>query len=83
MISIVYSEKNEYGTISMSTSTKKLGDFIVGEDGYYVFFPASIYGYYNEYHLSTLLNKLKELNKEWDDKVTMYFNIGGSNRLCS
>lgn len=48
---------------------KKLGQFYMEVDGYYVFLPENNSGYFNEYSLKLIINKLTELNKEWDNHV--------------
>lgn len=49
---------------------KKLGSFYMEVDGYYVFNPdMENGGYWNEYSLKLIIQKLEELNKEWDAHV--------------
>lgn len=47
----------------------KIGKFYMEVDGYYVFLPENNSGYFNEYSLKLIINKLTELNKEWDNHV--------------
>lgn len=74
MTNFTYSNPNEHKTITMTTTQGTvLGEFIIGDDGFYVFFSEPKGGYYNEYFLQVLLNKLTELNKEWNEQINQYF----------
>jgi hypothetical protein len=43
-------------------------------DGYYVFvFPTHMSGCHTEHGLRSIADKLRELNKDWDNKVNDYF----------
>jgi hypothetical protein len=47
-----------------------MGDLIVGDDGYYAWWPTTnISGYIDSWVLRELADKLDELNKKWDDIV--------------
>lgn len=47
-----------------------VGEMIVMEDGYYVFWPNDLRkGYWNEAVLLGLSEVLADLNKEWDDRI--------------
>jgi hypothetical protein len=52
----------------------KVGEFIIGDDGYYGFWPELRPGYWTEYILQALATKLGELNKPYDDQVKEYFD---------
>jgi hypothetical protein len=43
-------------------------------DGVYVFVFESITGCWNSYVLKMIAERLDELNKEWDDHLTQYFD---------
>lgn len=52
-------------------------DLVLGEDGYYVYWPEQYtQGYLSEYHLTLILRLLKEKNKEWDEQVQNDPSIG-------
>jgi hypothetical protein len=51
-----------------------IGDFVVAEDGYWVYFPENKGGSWDEYILRLLLDKLCEMNKPWDEEVNKYFD---------
>lgn len=51
-----------------------VGEFYMEVDGYYVFESVLKSGYIPGHLLLSLGNKLEELNKEWDDNITEYFN---------
>lgn len=69
-MNFIYSQPHEaHGTITMSNGQRKLGEFILDVDGFYVFFPESQGGFYNEYFLKVLLDKLTELNAEWSTTI--------------
>jgi hypothetical protein len=49
---------------------KKLGSFYMEVDGYFVFQPdPTNEGYWSEYSLKLIIQKLEDLNKEWDAHV--------------
>ena len=55
-----------------------LGDLIMAEDGYFYFFPEETPGCaWSNWMLQGILDKLNELNKDWD--ATVAREIGGSN----
>lgn len=72
MTTFTYYKPNENKTIVMTNGQSIMGEFIVNDDGYYVFFPSNIKGYYNEFFLQILLNKLTELNKDWDEQLNQF-----------
>ena len=48
-------------------------DFILNDDGYYVYWPENNNGYLDEYILLSLAAKLNKMNRQWDNKVDEYF----------
>ncbi len=49
---------------------KKLGQFYMEVDGYYVFQPdTENQGFWNEYSLKLILIELEKLNKDWDNHI--------------
>lgn len=48
---------------------KKLGEFVVQDDGFFGFYTSEPSGYWSSYALRLIADKLDELNKEWDDQV--------------
>ena len=47
-----------------------IGDYEMGDDGYYVFFPnKESGGYWNENLLMYILLQLRRLNLEWDTQI--------------
>ena len=51
-----------------------MGEAIQDVDGYFKFFPEHRGGYWDEDTLQYVLNKLKELNKPWDDHLNEVFS---------
>ena len=52
----------------------KLGEILMAEDGYYVFFSDdSKRGFWEAYILRQIADRLDEINKPWDDQVKQYF----------
>lgn len=48
----------------------KIGEFVINDDGYYVFFPNDDRsGYWNAELLVAVGQKLMEMNKEWHEQV--------------
>ena len=53
-----------------------LGYFYLEIDGLYVFIPKSDIGYWNEFSLRMIVDKLEELNKQHNDRIELYFKDG-------
>jgi hypothetical protein len=67
---IEYSEKNAHGSISITCNTLPAGDLLVDIDGYYKYFPPEYgHGYWPDYLLLSIVQKLQEINKDWDDQI--------------
>jgi hypothetical protein len=47
----------------------KMGEFLMGDDGYYTFWPELRAGYWDQMILASLVQKLKELNDPWDQQI--------------
>jgi hypothetical protein len=47
----------------------KIGEFILNDDGYFVFFFDKCDGYFEPYILQEIVNFLNKLNKTWDEIV--------------
>lgn len=76
-MNILKVDKEQNGTMDVraASSNKLLGCFMVSEDGYYNFWPLeSITGYYSSDMLLELGDKLKAINKDWNDNINEYFN---------
>lgn len=48
---------------------KRLGEFIVQDDGFFGFHTSEPSGYWSSYALRLIADKLDEMNKEWDEQV--------------
>lgn len=48
---------------------RKIGDFLMENDGYFYFFPILNGGFWEAHILIEIGNKLNELNKEWDETI--------------
>lgn len=60
-------EKVNKGLYNVSYGkSNKLGIIYMEVDGYFVFQPEEGSGFWNEYSLTLIVDKLKELNKDWD-----------------
>lgn len=59
--------------VSYGANNKKLGIIYMEDDGYFVFQPEDGSGFWNEYSLTLIVDKLKELNKDWDKHLTDNF----------
>lgn len=51
-----------------------IGEFVLNDDGYWVYFPEHKGGYWDEYFLRLVLDKLSAMNKPWDEEVNKYFD---------
>jgi hypothetical protein len=50
-----------------------LGYFYLEIDGFYVFVPKSDIGYWSEFSLRMIADKLEELNKQHNEAITLFF----------
>lgn len=69
---ITFPDKDFNGTYKLYWSNGcYVGDAVVGDDGYYVWFPLSENrgGYYDELFLKCMYDTLNLLNVEWDEQV--------------
>ena len=55
------------------TLNRHIGIIYMEDDGYFVFQPEEVSGFWNEYSLTLIVDKLKELNKDWDKHLTDNF----------
>ena len=60
-------------TILYRNSSIELGEFLMGEDGYYQFWVSDMN--FAEDMLKDISDKLIELNKEWDEQIKSDPNI--------
>jgi hypothetical protein len=57
------------GVHAVYFNKKRLGAFVVQEDGYYGFYADEPAGYWSSYALRLIADKLDEFNKTWDDHI--------------
>lgn len=57
------------GIYAVYFNQKKIGTFVIQDDGYYGFYTESDSGYWSSYALRLIADKLDEMNKEWDEQV--------------
>lgn len=50
-----------------------IGDFIMGDDGFWEFYAELHGGSWNEYSLRLIADKLQELNAPWNAHIEEYF----------
>lgn len=48
---------------------KKLGEFVIQDDGFFGFYTNEPSGYWSSYALRLIADKLDEVNKEWNEQV--------------
>lgn len=65
--------KDQLAYIAYHDNGVKLGEIIMSEDGYYVFFPELREGFWEAYVLRQIADKVDEMNKPWDDQVKQFF----------
>jgi hypothetical protein len=61
-------------SLDVYIGTQKVGLFYFEVDGFWVFNSTGT-GYWNEYSLRLIADKLEELNKSWNDQLNEYFKI--------
>lgn len=49
------------------------GDFVTGEDGFFVYWPTPLHGALNEWVLRAIADELERLNAPWVAKLDEYF----------
>lgn len=54
-----------------------LGELSIADDGFYVFWPDTKGGYWDQMVLSEIVAKLEELNKPWQEEIDRYFSTCG------
>jgi hypothetical protein len=59
-------------SLDVYIGTQKVGLFYFEVDGFWVFTPIGD-GYWNEYSLRLIADKLEELNKSWNEQLDEYF----------
>lgn len=62
-------DETNKGRIRLFFKAKHIGDAILDVDGFYYFYPILQGGFWSEYSLTLILDKLKELNKPILDKL--------------
>ena len=74
-MNLKFSPPNEHGTIQVHyTNDVKMGELLVNDDGYLVFFPELRGGYWSDWNLKELADKMIELNVPWDKELNSYFD---------
>ena len=67
---LVYTEKvNDQKLNVFYENGVNIGEFIKGDDGYYIYFPVENGGAWSESVLYALAQHLEELNKEWHNEL--------------
>ena len=75
MTELLSYEKIDGGWIVRYYNKVYMGDIVISDDGYYVWWPDHTReGYIESHVLRTLADKLDELNKAWDDEIHEYFD---------
>ena len=57
------------GVHAVYFNKKRLGAFVVQDDGYFGFYADEPSGYWSSYALRLIADKLDEMNKTWDDHI--------------
>ena len=59
------------GVQAVYFNEKKIGVFVIQDDGYYGFYTEEkVSGYWSSYSLRLIADALDEFNKEWDTYIT-------------
>jgi hypothetical protein len=62
-------DENERERIRCMAMSRDRGDFVVGDDGYYVFWPEAGHGALAPHHLRWLADELDKMNADWHATV--------------
>ena len=65
-------KREDSSSLDVYIRTQKVGLFYFEVDGFWVFTPIGD-GYWNEYSLRLIADKLEELNKSWNEQLDEYF----------
>lgn len=65
-------KREDSSSLDVYVRSQKVGLFYLEVDGFWVFNPIGT-GYWNEYSLRLIANKLEELNKSWNEQLDEYF----------
>ncbi len=57
------------GVHAVYFNKKRLGAFVVQEDGYFGFYPDDLKGYWSSHSLRLIADKLDDVNRAWDDHI--------------
>lgn len=74
IVSLYSTEAVQRSGISKHIIGRLANDIIVGDDGYYIFWPTSGAGAFEAWNLRLVADILDELNKPWDNQINEYFN---------
>jgi S-formylglutathione hydrolase FrmB len=57
------------GVHAVYFNKKRLGAFVIQDDGYFGFYPDDLKGYWSSHALRLIADKLDELNAAWDEYI--------------
>jgi hypothetical protein len=57
------------GVYAVYFNKKRLGAFVIQDNGYFEFYPDDLKGYWSSYALRLIADKLDEINKIWNDHI--------------
>jgi len=57
------------GVFTVYFKKKKIGSFVIQDDGYYGYYTTETSGYWSSYALRGIADALDNLNKGWDEQI--------------
>ena len=57
------------GVYAVYFNKKRLGAFVIQDDGYFGFYPDDLKGYWSSNALRLIADKLDEINAAWDEYI--------------
>lgn len=70
ILEIINVEFKEKGVYTVHFNKKRIGTFVIQDDGYFGFYTEDNSGYWSSYALRLVADSLDEFNKEWDTYLT-------------
>lgn len=75
---MIFSLTDEIGVINVfADNGVRAGEILLGDDGFYQFWPILHGGYWPSYAMREIADKVDSMNAEWVKHLDEYFAVGG------
>ncbi len=72
-MNLIYKQINSQKFNVLNPSDYLVGELIMDVDGYFYFWPSND-GCWSSHIMRSIANKLDDINKQWNDNITEYFD---------